>query len=115
MGAYEGPVSNKGNGESAHSGVNLLRLIDLERDSIRGDWRLEDDVLILPQIGEAKLNLPYSCRRNTDFVFGHKGLQGRARFCWAPLGMGDTSSSLHSMRVRSLRRLRVVASRGACG
>jgi hypothetical protein len=38
--------------------IDLLAEIDLARDVVRGDFRLEDDALIVPQVQAAQLELP---------------------------------------------------------
>lgn len=40
-------------------GVDLLRLIDLQLDTVRGQWQMQDGKLISPKVQMARLQIPY--------------------------------------------------------
>jgi len=45
--------------EKARWSVNLLKLIDLKKDSVAGEWKIEADALLTPATSFVRLQIPY--------------------------------------------------------
>ncbi|QDT92193.1 hypothetical protein [Gimesia algae] len=57
--------------------VDLLKLIDLERDTLLGEWKWEDDVLLTPVSSGGRLKLPVEAPSSYELLMVVTRLKGR--------------------------------------
>jgi len=61
--------------------VDLLALIDPGRDSLEGEWRLEEDSLVAPDSETARLEIPYMPPEQYDLVLTGQRVSGEDGLC----------------------------------
>lgn len=56
--------------------IDLLRLIQPQRDAVLGEWRLQDDMLVSPEVRFARIMIPYTLPKQYDLEIVVKWIQG---------------------------------------
>lgn len=88
--------------------VNLLAIIDLTKDAIAGDWRIEDGALVCAATSATRFEFPYVPPDEYDFRLTFQGLpfndgvgqicSGRGRqFCWMVGAYNNTICGFESL------------------
>lgn len=98
------PVAN-GVSASAGSKIDLLKLIDPNKDTVRGTWSVSGANLVSDKSPFGRIEIPYIPPDEYDFKIVFKRTDGKDcvcqilskagnQFCWIMGGFGDTASGL---------------------